>query len=60
MMVFEYTTQEPTPYKFSRIGGALSDQNTVTLTDDAYRRFVEETKDTSHTLTLINRSMRKK
>lgn len=59
MMEFKYTTQEPTPYKFSRIGGALSDQNTVILTDDAYRRFVDETKDTTDTLTLTNRSLTK-
>lgn len=58
-MEFKYTTQEPTPYKFSRIGGALSDQNTVILTDDAYRRFVDETKDTTDTLTLTNRSLTK-
>ena len=59
MMQFKYTTQEDTPYKFSRIGGALSDENTVILTDDAYRRFVEETEGTTHTLTLTNRSLRK-
>ena len=59
MMVFKYTTQELTPYKFSRIGGAVSDENTVMLTDDAYRRFVEETQGTTHTLTLTNRSLTK-
>lgn len=51
-MKFVYSTQELPIYNFGKLGGVLTDDNTVELTDDAYQRFVFETKHSSHTLTL--------
>ena len=51
-MKFVYTTNQLPTYNFAKLGGVLAADNTVELTDDAYRRFCEETANTSHTLTL--------
>lgn len=51
-MIFTYTTAEAHTYNFSKLGGHLDAHNRVILTEDAYRRFVEETWGTSHTLVL--------
>ena len=51
-MKFVYTTNELPTYNFAKLGGVLAEDNTVELTDDAYQRFLFETKLNSHTLTL--------
>jgi len=51
-MKFIYTTNELPVYNFAKLGGVLAEDNTVELSDDAYRRFEFETKLDSHTLTL--------
>lgn len=52
MMKFTYSTQEPQPYNFRKLGGKLGEDMTVVLSDDAYRRFLYETLDTTDRLTL--------
>ena len=51
-MKFIYTTNQLPVYNFAKLGGVLAPDNTVELSDDAYRRFEFETKLDSHTLTL--------
>ena len=51
-MKFLYSTNELPAYNFAKIGGKLSADNTVELTDAAYRRFEFETKLSTHSLTL--------
>ena len=51
-MKFVYTTQERTYYNFGKLGGDLQPDMTVSLTDAAYKRFVEETLNTTHNLVL--------
>ena len=51
-MKFIYTTKQLPVYNFAKLGGVLAADNTVELTDDAYQRFLFETKLNSHTLTL--------
>lgn len=51
-MKFVYTTEQLPVYNFAKLGGVLLKDNTVELTDDAYQRFLFETKLDSHTLTL--------
>ena len=51
-MKFIYTTKQLPVYNFAKLGGVLAEDNTVELTDDAYQRFLFETKLNSHTLTL--------
>ncbi len=51
-MKFLYSTNELPTYNFAKLGGKLDEANTVQLTDDAYKRFCEETKNSTHTLTL--------
>jgi len=50
-MKFVYSTTELEPYNFAPLGGKLHN-NTVHLTDDAYQRFLYETENTGHSLTL--------
>lgn len=54
-MKFLYSTQEDTQYNFRKLGATLNDDMTVTLNDAAYRRFVDETKNTTHQLVLTKR-----
>lgn len=51
-MKFIYSTQEAEPFAFRKVGGELSEANTVNLTDAGYRRFLELTEGTTHQLTL--------
>lgn len=51
-MKFIYSTNQLPIYNFAKLGGVLAEDNTVELTDDAYKRFLFETKLDSHTLTL--------
>lgn len=51
-MKFLYSTNELPTYNFAKLGGKLDEANTVQLTDDAYKRFCEETENSTHTLTL--------
>lgn len=53
LMKFNYTTEETEDYTFSRIGGTIAEDRTVTLTLDAYMRFQSENEKTSHRLELV-------
>jgi hypothetical protein len=51
-MKFIYSTEEAEPFPFRKIGGVLTEHNTVELTDGAYKRFLESTAGTTHRLEL--------
>jgi len=55
-MKFVYSTQETEPFPFKKIGGVLTENNTVELTDAGYKRFLELTGCTTHTLELYKES----
>jgi hypothetical protein len=50
-MKFIYTTQEDT-FPFRKVGGELTDYNTVELTDAGYQEFLTLTEGTTHRLEL--------
>ena len=51
-MKFIYSTNELPVYNFGKLGSVLTHNNTVELSDDAYKRFLFETRLDTHTLTL--------
>lgn len=51
-MKFIYSTQEGLTFNFKRVGGVLSEANTVELTDAGYAEFLRLSAGTTHRLEL--------